>query len=954
MMRGLAGCSLTAEGERALNACFIEIVSLGRVDLFCDVCVSLCARGYRYTPGFLAAVLVGSNLWGRQPPACFEKLYKLNTSLRPPQWMDVLTIDQVCARVRDEVQPDLTLLPTRPDNWEELVDNLLSDPTDDRLAVAAFPPRTKSDLGVRNIRIADLVFFMRQYPKYGDIRSLLVSLKLFDYITVCNLLLGRIVFFGTPWWTILEQSGCLAAGSEHFRLAGKCLYDIVKKETVAISADLRVSLYEVGGLYGAMTPPVPSWDPIEETRALAESGQTAHGLLFTPEYSQQAILDYIRGLVDHAGPEGRESSFREWLESAEWERAGSSSLGTVEYEVEIDGEKVRDHFKARKNLVLDVIPLDDLEQGVRTCTSQDNVALVKSEFAKIRIAVSSPLLVYLGQAWLYDLAGTYYKSWPGNTLEESPSEEAFRNETTFRRLSAGWFALPYDFSRFDHQPTTKEVLAFHDVLVTRAFMGARPEDRHDVLHIANCQRQGFAHATLRSPPGIGEQQTFKVTGGLMSGLRSTSSVGSGWNLALGKTGERLVNAFRRPDSTVKTELYVRGDDTQVLSQNYHDVLGIKIAYDALGAEANESKFTLRRGRSEFLRIETSDRARGYPCRTVPLAVQRCPWNARPAGPEAIVSHVAKVLATLGRRVADPSHVHEFRQFYVDRMLNMYRMDIRLKRIPVGLGGLGVEAWDGRWAVKQWRQPTLPPIRIINHTSYREKQVEGQLRSVGLPIKKTVIDGIVQSRLQSKAALDDIPKLSPLARRALRSEMRSRSVVRAEVDRVLVGRALLDAGPSLALVSHLQPYPGAYGHLLDTLRSTAADLVPEWGSRRKDMRAFTLLSEYARHGQVSLGKLLRTHLPEMWHAVVDVERRYGVRRNVAIDIVTGSLAVDGAETMNPMAPRVCRLIGVITLGKLRLRGERVSSATSHFAFCEGARVAHLALLESSYGKCLLRN
>lgn len=49
----------------------------------------------------------------------------------------------------------------------------------------------------------------------------------------------------------------------------------------------------------------------------------------------------------------------------------------------------------------------------------------------------------------------------------------------------------------------------------------------------------------------------------------------------------------------------------MVPDSYVDVLGVKVSYDVLGAEVNEIKFTLRPGRTEFLRVETSDRASGY-------------------------------------------------------------------------------------------------------------------------------------------------------------------------------------------------------------------------------------------------------------------------------------------------------------------------------------------------------
>ncbi|KAL1468256.1 hypothetical protein MTO96_025564 [Rhipicephalus appendiculatus] len=103
---------------------------------------------------------------------------------------------------------------------------------------------------------------------------------------------------------------------------------------------------------------------------------------------------------------------------------------------------------------------------------------------------------------------------------------------------------------------------------------------------------GFRNATLTTPPGVCDPVTFKVTGGLMSGLRSTSAVGSGWNSVLGETARDMADHLRVLTRRMDTWQIVRGDDTQVVSDHYLDVLAVKLGYDALGAEANESKFTL--------------------------------------------------------------------------------------------------------------------------------------------------------------------------------------------------------------------------------------------------------------------------------------------------------------------------------------------------------------------------
>lgn len=81
------------------------------------------------------------------------------------------------------------------------------------------------------------------------------------------------------------------------------------------------------------------------------------------------------------------------------------------------------------------------------------MALVKTELAKIRHAVSCPIETYLAQAWIYLVTGIAYSNWPANTLEEPLHVEVARHEETWERLRSGQYLFPYNFARFNHQPT---------------------------------------------------------------------------------------------------------------------------------------------------------------------------------------------------------------------------------------------------------------------------------------------------------------------------------------------------------------------------------------------------------------------------------------------------------------------------------------------------------------------
>ncbi|KAH7933712.1 hypothetical protein HPB49_015983 [Dermacentor silvarum] len=185
----------------------------------------------------------------------------------------------------------------------------------------------------------------------------------------------------------------------------------------------------------------------------------------------------------------------------------------------------------------------------------------------------------------FAVSGNTYLPWTGNTLEESIREEITRNEGTFQSMKAGAYALPYDFSRFDHQPRTDEVVGFQSVTFERALHGAHCWQPDDVILFEYLFEHEFHNTTVTSPTRLGEQRSFRV-----------------------KTARNLANKFSGHGRLLDTWQIVRGDDTQVVPDSYVDVLGVKVGHDVLGAEVNEIKFTLRPGRTEFLRVETSDRA----------------------------------------------------------------------------------------------------------------------------------------------------------------------------------------------------------------------------------------------------------------------------------------------------------------------------------------------------------
>nr|WAK77561.1 MAG: RNA-dependent RNA polymerase [Totiviridae sp.] len=932
-------------------ACASVICGYGLTDLFCNIVVSCHCRGYCYDPVFLLCVYGGGGIWGRTPPGCLRDLFRANTTLLPDEWEDVWTIEQIAdyVRVNHAFKGRKSTTPS-----DEEIDALLASPEDDTLAQQLYPPRNEEDIGIRNLRMADMISYGLATGRRDRLHETLRLCRGFDYILTSNLLIA-IYCFGDWWWSALRQAGVFDGDSDHYRVSCKALSDKVKKTKNDIESDKRVCFYECVALFGAMCPPVAGWDPVQETRDLASGGRVAHGLMRGDEMRPSDVVRRIRDLVRFkAGKKCDGRTFEDWLRSSDWERSGASSMGRVEYRIDQEGEERRGHFKARKNLVLDVVPLATVLQSVREHDSQDNKALVKSEFGKIRLAVSAPLEVYLQQGYLYGVSGSAYLSWPGNTLEESVVQEMSRNERTFCNMQAGAFALPYDFARFDHQPTTEEVVAFQRITFERAVVNAGPNQKDDVKLFEDLLEHGFRCATLATPPGICEPHVFPVTGGLMSGLRSTSAVGSGWNSVLGETARDLAGTFRKFDRPIHTWQIVRGDDTQVVSDHYLDVLAVKIGYDALGAEANESKFTLRRGRTEFLRVETGDRARCYPCRTVPLLGQRKPWSARPAAADSGVHRVDKVFNVLARRLPDPEDLLRFSDHVINRMMCKMGLDMRLLSIPTALGGLGLRDWSGRWHVRTWRPNLSVPVTVTNQTDFRAGQEMQRYQEYGIRLRPSEAAALADRSVREKIAVDDLVELAGTIRRVSKAEMQSREIIASNCSRPPPVSLLRCYSHLLLRARSLDVAEGSYASLDNDVGRQLQDVAKLYGSERHNVERVTAVSNLAAVRKKSLGKMLRQHAPAFYGTLLHVERRFKLRRSSAVDFALGTLSVPRSDTMPTCVPRLAGQAGAIFLSEMAGHLTPKTYLESLRWFETGATLFARALLDSPYGQKLLRN
>jgi len=218
--------------------------------------------------------------------------------------------------------------------------------------------------------------------------------------------------------------------------------------------------------------------------------------------------------------------------------------------------------KARKNFVLDCVELDQIWKACEQYKGQVNYTLVKSELGKVRLAVAGDLPTYLMMTWVTSLLQGAYKQWPGNTLEESVSEQTDRM-CRMLKLCSICFGLPYDYKGFEKQPTTDELRVLFKFVLRNA-RKALPANLSvtDFDSVADRILMVLDRDVLvaRFDEVI---KKFNVTGGLMSGLRWTSMIGNAWNTVMTQICLDLLVGLGI--SAYDIERYIRGDDSAIFS-----------------------------------------------------------------------------------------------------------------------------------------------------------------------------------------------------------------------------------------------------------------------------------------------------------------------------------------------------------------------------------------------------
>lgn len=565
-------------------------------------------------------------------------------------------------------------------------------PTQDRLLDDIFPIRTKLDVSVRRLKFLDLYrvaspelkFEMRHYTHL-------------DIIFATNVLCYGIIH-GHTVLADLRQLGVFNS-FDHFAEVSSTTSSYFKRVPFDLD-DSKQRLCEIGSLIGYLQNDTETWDTKQELKGLAEGGNE-HG---TDPANWMPEFERLMRKIQEEAPNTRPKfiTFKEFVMSSEWITSGSSSIGKVNWTYEDDSGK----FKARKNMLEDIYTPEELWEIVN---SWDGVlrsrAFIKDEVGKRRLAVASNIEAYLHEAYILRLYGHGFKAWSGITLDESPKAQHIRNAKCMKLLSDGAYALPFDFRRFDHQPTTLEIQTMVADLASQIRVPAA--NQAEWTGLVNKVIQSYSKSEITMQVGA-EHLKEQVKGGIPSGVRITSLIGNEWNSIMTEKAIQLATEILSYNPVLMR--MIKGDDTGIITTTPVEAFIIRLCYQAINAIGLDSKFGISQNICEFLRNEISPTGvRGWSNRAIPTITQRKPWNPEPWSPSSSVSTVASNIYLLERRLRrECPELHRANKIKWSKFTNQSQLWLEL---PTRMGGFGLYPWRGWEPNCKLPLVTKPLIRV---------------------------------------------------------------------------------------------------------------------------------------------------------------------------------------------------------------------------------------------------
>lgn len=858
------------------------------------------------------ATLIANSIARVQPTSENTRWLKGKTTLLAPRLLVQVDVEELVRRLRSQDIPvgvDRSQL--EADRLERMTKEqfdiarvealLLLGGANDKHFTAWFGFRTKEDKNIRRTRLHSI------WPKIDfGFRQVMLRSGL-DMITVHNICLAELIF---PGWSGIYQTYDAFAGIERFIFIAKFISDSIKRGPSTF--EMRMKYCENAGFTGYRNPPMAGFNMRQEVQHLAEAGNPHgwHGWL--EKFQQRA-----RKVAGSAPvPVVEYLTLEQFIEADINPTAGASSLGKVHFEWQEKEEK----FKARKNYLLDLYtPAELYNLVVQNAHQQTNSAFIKPELGKMRIAVTGDVYSYYLQAWLNYLTGAVYKDWSGSTMDEDVIRQQDRMLETLRRL-ADRHSLPFDFQGFDHQPSTLEIRILLEEFLGLGRHNVPTDEEMEWERLKDMCIDAFDDSVIYFYED-GAKVVFRVTGGVESGIRLTSLLGTYWNTVVSDIIAELVTLL----TNFPTSQYIRGDDSAIFCQDYWSCLLFRIGYASVNAIGHDSKYGIHYQETEFLRVwYTHERAQGYVARAIPGIVQRKPWSSEPWVEEGQVTGALESIAIIERRLSGAeSGIATVKQLVIKEWTRYRRTTADWLGCPRVYGGLGVLPWNGK-------VPTVPfgaiKPRARDYGLHFQVGPDTYQRYLArfeqFALTETEAREIQQNVMFTKARTDDVKQLATLFRENTRPP-------EAEWQ---------DVGVLLAPVPlwHLAKYSDIRD--MDTVDSGM------YGCDADKKRLWDQIKEVATVRKIRPIEYMRIHHPAFVGRLRDLERK-GMHRANALAYLFGESMSGNVAPLHPMLTRIVDKVVASVVTK------QAGRRNINFSLCDTSAQASKTLLQSPLSKML---
>lgn len=576
-----------------------------------------------------------------------------------------------------------------------------------KMADAMWKFRTKDDRNQRRTRLYDVLKFWKALGKPARLTRFLLRTKNMDQIHVQNLS-WMVLIMGDDWCRVTEQLGLMGGAFEEWIERAKEVSNLLK--TSGVQDENWFHWCELQHLVGYKNSD-GTLDLAGACQELANSGRDFE--LYGLSFSQVAdeVLTYT--------PAAKVTlPFQDWVKGGEWATSGSAS--GYKTEVVINGED--DKIRTTKAGLLDITEPDTLTREALAINKAVSKGFDKPETGKNRLAVAGDVPTYLKMSWLKQFFSSSSNTWAHVSTSESLDQTVSRMLAMSQRLVQA-FSLPFDYKAFDHQATRAMllILARKFIQLGRLNCDVTLLEEYDL--IAQNVIESIENAELVLTVN-GKTMSWKMKGGLESGINWTSEIGNGWNLVMTSTAIKLAQALGV--STQKIAYVVKGDDSAIFAPNWGALALIERLYFAIGVQGGIGKFSLQFEQTEFLRVwfDGTRRCLGYPARAVVGLTQRKPWSNEPWKVDEVIRALIEATYTVERRTQRPE-VHVLRQVLLRIWCQSHGLRVESAQVPVEMGGLGLLPPKNLITMSPpiRHQPAGVSIDIVNETTWRKSKLE---------------------------------------------------------------------------------------------------------------------------------------------------------------------------------------------------------------------------------------